>query len=63
MNNINIIIFPILMALTVNFNRAVSLLAVMVKEKACLPALEEDPEFWNLPDNNNLFKNKSGHTI
>ena len=45
MNNIFNIIFPIFMALTVNFNRVVSLLAVMVKEKACLPALEEDPEF------------------
>ena len=66
MNNIFNIIFPILfilMALTVNFNRVVSQLAVMVKEKACLPALEEDPEFWNLPNNNNLFHNKSEHTI
>ena len=33
------------MALTVNFNRVVSLLTVIVKEKACLPALEEDPVF------------------
>ena len=47
MNNIFNIIVPVLMALTVNSNTVVSLLTVMVKEKVCLPALEEerDPEF------------------